>query len=61
MKYDEVVQKLHDITFKRDQEVYVMASIENNSNYIGRIKNISLDADCDVVIEVDIDKEGVTK
>ncbi len=61
MKYDEVVQKLHDITFKREQEVYVMASIENNSNYIGRIKNISLDADCDVVIEVDIDKEGVTK
>ena len=61
MKYDEVVQKLHDITFKREHEVYVMASIENNSNYIGRIKNISLDADCDVVIEVDIDKEGVTK
>lgn len=60
MKYDEITQKLHDITFKKDQEVYIIASIENKGNHIGRIKNISLDADCDIVIEVDIDKESIT-
>lgn len=60
MKYDEIVQKLHDITFKREQEVYVVSSIENKGNHIGRIKDISLDANCDVVIEVDIDKESIT-
>lgn len=60
MKYDEIMQKLQDITFKREQEVYVIASIDNKGNHIGRIKNISLDADCDVVIEVDIDRKSVT-
>lgn len=60
MKYDEIMQKLQDITFKREQEVYVIASIDNKGNHIGRIKNISLDADCDVVIEVDVDRESVT-
>lgn len=60
MKYDEIMQKLQDITFKREQEVYVIASINNKGNHIGRIKNVSLDADCDVVIEVDVDRESVT-
>lgn len=60
MKYDEIVQKLQDITFKREQEVYVIASIDNKGNHIGRIKNISLDAACDVVIEVDVDRESIT-
>lgn len=61
MKYDEVIKKLKKITtFNENQEVYIIASIDNNGNHIGRIKNISLDADCDVVIEVDIDKESVT-
>lgn len=60
MKYDEIMQKLQDITFKREQEVYVIASIDNKGNHIGRIKNISLDAACDVVIEVDVDRESIT-
>lgn len=60
MKYDEIMQKLQDITFKREQEVYIIASINNKGNHIGRIKNVSLDADCDVVIEVDVDRESVT-
>ncbi len=61
MKYDEVIKKLEKITaFNESQEVYIIASIDNKGNHIGRIESISLDADCDVVIEVDIDKESVT-
>ena len=33
MKYDEIVQKLHDITFKREQEVYVVSFIENKGSF----------------------------
>ncbi len=61
MKYDEAIKKLENITtFNKNQEVYIIASIDNKGNHIGRIKNISLDADCDVVIKVDIDKESVS-
>lgn len=45
---------------KKDQDVYIIASIDNKGNHIGRIKNVSLDTNIDVVIEVDIDKESVT-
>lgn len=61
MKYNKIMQELQkNNTYNEKQDVYIIASIDGKENHIGRIKNISLDADNDVVIEVDIDKESVT-
>lgn len=47
--------------YNKNQEVYIIASIEGKGNHIGRIKNISLDVNDDVIIEVDIDEKSVTE
>lgn len=61
MQYNKTIQELiKNNTYNKNQEVYIIASIEGKGNYIGRIKNISLDADDDVIIEVDIDEKSVT-
>lgn len=60
MQYEDFMKKIQNITFKREQEVYCIASIDSIGKHIGRIKNISLDSNMDVVIEIDIDKESVT-
>lgn len=61
MQYNKTIQELiKNNTYNKNQEVYIIASIEGKGNHIGRIKNISLDADDDVVIEVDIDEKSVT-
>lgn len=62
MKYNKIIKELEKKNAYRDnQEVYIIASIENKGKHIGRIKNISLDAANDVVIEVDIDEFSVTR
>lgn len=60
MNYDEVMKKLHDMPFKSDQDVYIIASIDGKECRIGRIEDIQLDSYADIVIEVDIDKKSVT-
>lgn len=61
MQYNKTIQELiKNNTYNKNQEVYIIASIEGKGNHIGRIKNISLDADDDVIIEVDIDEKSVT-
>ena len=40
--------------------VYVAASIDNKGVHIGRFKGLSLDADDDLIIEVDIDSLSCT-
>lgn len=39
---------------------YVLSSIEGEGTHVGRFKRISLDADDDVVINIDIDAVSVT-
>lgn len=60
MTYDDFMNKMRNMTFKREQEVYCIASIDKKGNHIGRIKSVSLDTNADVVIKIDIDKESVT-
>lgn len=61
MQYNKTIQELiKNNTYNKNQEVYIIASIEGKGNHIGRIKNISLDTDDDVIIEVDIDEKSVT-
>lgn len=60
MKYDDFMDKMRNMTFKREQEVYCNASIDKKGNHIGRIKSVLLDANANVVIEIEIDKESVT-
>ncbi len=56
MLYNEIIQKLENLTTsKADQGVYIISSIDNNGIYIGRIKDILLDSSDDIVIETDID------
>lgn len=61
MQYNKTIQELiKNNAYNKNQEVYIIASIEGKGNHIGRIKNISLDVSDDVIIEVDIDKKSVT-
>lgn len=61
MQYNKTIQELiKNNTYNKEQDVYIIASIGGEGNHIGRIKNISLDADYDVVIEVDVDEKSVT-
>ena len=62
MQYDKTIQELiKNNMYNKNQEVYIIASIEGKGNHIGRIKNISLDVNDDVIIEVDIDEKSVTE
>lgn len=59
MQYNKTIQELiKNNTYNKNQEVYIIASIEGKGNYFGRIENISLDKYNDVIIEVDIDERG---
>lgn len=59
MQYNKTIQELiKNNTYNKNQEVYIIASIEGKGNYLGRIENISLDKYNDVIIEVDIDERG---
>ena len=43
-----------------EQNVYVIASIEGKGCHIGRFKGFSLDANKQLIIEVDIDEKSCT-
>lgn len=44
-----------------EQGVYIIASIEGKGHHIGRLKKLSLDANGDLIIEVDIDAASCTR
>lgn len=61
MQYNKMIQELiRNNTYNENQDVYIIASIEGKGNHIGKIKRILLDADNDIVIEIDIDNKSVT-
>ena len=60
MQYTELRDKLLEYNEEKNKDIYIISSIGNKGVHIGRIKNISLDANDDIVIETDIEKESET-
>lgn len=60
MKYREFLKKLvQNNLCEKNQEVYIIASINNKGYHIGSIDDISLDIDGSVIIESTIDKKAI--
>ena len=57
MEYEEI-KRLEKLL--KENDVYIIASIEGKGHHIGRFKGFSLDADDGLIIDVDIDKESFT-
>lgn len=58
MKNIEEMKKIEEWLNKNN--VYVVASVDGKGVHIGRFKGLSLDADDDLIIEVDIDSLSCT-
>lgn len=61
MRYNKTVQELiKKNAYGENKDVYVIALIDGEGHHIGRIKDILLDSNNDIVVEIDIDNKSVT-
>ncbi len=61
MRYNKTVQELiKKNAYGENKDVYVIALIGGEGHHIGRIKDILLDPNNDIVVEIDIDNKSVT-
>lgn len=61
MEYYKIMEELqNNKSGNNNQDIYVIASVGDRGNHLGRIKSVSLDVNDDIVIGVDIDRESVT-
>lgn len=60
MEYQELLNKLNKNKEDGQGDVYIISSVGGKGVHIGRIKEISQDAEGDIVIEADIDLQSIT-
>lgn len=61
MRYNKTVQELiKKNAYGENKDVYAIALIDGEGHHIGRIKDILLDSNNDIVVEIDIDNKSVT-